>query len=151
MTAHDRSSAGERRLVAASVALVLWDDRTLVLRRRPDERSFAHRWCLPGGRIEPGESPLEAAVRETAEETGLRVAVHDALGPRVVSLHDRPIDFEIHRFVARAAHDRVLLSEEHVAARWLTRVEAARAHDLLPSGLAGEVTTELLAHFARGG
>jgi len=33
------------------------------------------RWSLPGGRVEPGESDVEALVREMAEETGLVVAV----------------------------------------------------------------------------
>lgn len=32
-------------------------------------------WCLPGGRIEPGETPEQAAVREVKEETGLHVKV----------------------------------------------------------------------------
>lgn len=32
-----------------------------------------HHWDLPKGGIDPGESPLEAAVRETREETGLRL------------------------------------------------------------------------------
>lgn len=45
------------------------DGRWLILRRaRPPER-----WELPGGRARPGESPADAAVRETDEEIGLRV------------------------------------------------------------------------------
>lgn len=38
-------------------------------------------WVTPGGGIDPGETPLDAGVRELAEETGLRVAASDLVGP----------------------------------------------------------------------
>jgi ADP-ribose pyrophosphatase YjhB (NUDIX family) len=34
-------------------------------------------WTMPGGNIDPGESPAEAVVREVREETGLQVTVED--------------------------------------------------------------------------
>ncbi len=49
------------------------------------------RWLQPGGHVEPGEAPWDAAVRETQEETGLD-AVHPADGPRLihVDVHEGP-------------------------------------------------------------
>lgn len=44
-----------------------------------------HRWMQPGGHIDPGEAPPEAARRETVEETGLIVA-HPPGGPLLLNL-----------------------------------------------------------------
>jgi 8-oxo-dGTP pyrophosphatase MutT (NUDIX family) len=48
-----------------------------------------HRWLQPGGHLEPGEAPWDAALRESEEETGLEVR-HPAGGPRLlhVDVHD---------------------------------------------------------------
>src|SRR5688572_24859482 len=52
------------------------DGRLLLLRHAYDRR----RWGPPGGRIEPGEDPLDAVVREAREETGVDVAVEHLIG-----------------------------------------------------------------------
>ena len=51
-----------------AVAIVVCNARVLVVLRRRPGRSYA---VLPGGGVEPGESPAQAAVRELAEETSL--------------------------------------------------------------------------------
>jgi acetyl-CoA carboxylase carboxyl transferase subunit beta len=53
---------------AASVALIDHDKVLLIQRNRAPYHGL---WTLPGGRLEPGETPEEAAVREIREELGL--------------------------------------------------------------------------------
>lgn len=40
-------------------------------------RNDPTRWGLPGGKVDPGETPLQAIVRETFEEVGIRLAIQD--------------------------------------------------------------------------
>lgn len=80
---------------AARVLLVDAQQRVLLLHGGdPDEPDRGRWWITPGGGIEPGESSTQAAVRELAEETGLRVGV-DELGGVV---HERVTEF---RFAGR--------------------------------------------------
>ena len=52
-----------------------------LLCRRPSRiKRHASQYALPGGRIEAGEAPLDAALRETAEELGLELGADDVVG-----------------------------------------------------------------------
>ncbi len=61
-----------------AVALLWRADRFLVAKRRP-EGLLGGLWELPGGKVEPGESPEEAVVREVREELGADCRVHTDL------------------------------------------------------------------------
>jgi len=65
--------------IEVALALVNSGDCWLVSRRSTG-RVFAGYWEFPGGKIAVGESPTEAAVRETWEETGLAVEPVGLLG-----------------------------------------------------------------------
>jgi len=52
----------------------------LLTRRTSKLKDHPGQWALPGGRVDPGESPLEAAMREAHEEVGLRLTPDDLLG-----------------------------------------------------------------------
>ena len=56
------------------------DPALMLTRRAAGLRSHAGQWALPGGRIDAGETPEQAALREMAEEVGLRLAPLAVLG-----------------------------------------------------------------------
>ncbi len=75
--------------VAIAVAVVEHNGKFLVGRRREGD-PLAGLWEFPGGKIEDGESPQDAARRECREETGLDVRIGPAY-PAVVHRYDHAI------------------------------------------------------------
>ena len=57
------------------VAGLIWSEgRVLICQRKPDD-AFPGKWEFPGGKIEAGEEPEAALVRELGEELGIRATV----------------------------------------------------------------------------
>ncbi len=59
-----------KTVLVAAVALVDRDGRVL-LARRPEGKAMAGLWEFPGGKVEPGETPEAALIRELREELGI--------------------------------------------------------------------------------
>lgn len=57
-----------RRMTVGARMMLVDGDKVLLVRQ-----SYVRGWQFPGGGVEPGETALEAAIRETFEETGLQV------------------------------------------------------------------------------
>ncbi|CAN5141144.1 hypothetical protein BH20ACT5_BH20ACT5_03000 [soil metagenome] len=80
----------------------------LALRNRPPI------WNLPGGSVEPGETPWDAAVREVREEVGVEVAVE-----RLTGLYDRSPDGDpVLVFLCRLLTGQPATSAEAVRVEW---------------------------------
>ncbi|MFG2587102.1 NUDIX hydrolase [Streptomyces sp. NPDC048438] len=73
----------------AAYAVCIEDGRVLLARHAPPEEES--NWTLPGGGVEHAEDPLDAVIREVAEETGLEAVVERLLGvdSRVVPAGER--------------------------------------------------------------
>lgn len=80
-------------------------------------------WTFPGGKIEPGESPKQAAVREVEEETGALVRASGTIGQRVHPETGRLLVYVVAGPVHEAAVA-VAAPGELAEVRWVTLADA---------------------------
>ena len=69
----------------AAVALTVVDNEAgegaiILTRRSPRLNAHTGQWALPGGRLDEGETPIDAALREMREEIGLDIGAENVLG-----------------------------------------------------------------------
>ena len=114
-------------------AILLKGDKVLCAQRGKNKYDYlSYRWEFPGGKIEPGESPEQAVVREIREELAIEIIVQKLL---TVVEYDYP-DFHLQMYcflceICERKAGRPVL-REHEAARWLTR-ETIDEVDWLPA------------------
>ncbi|MFE0632055.1 NUDIX hydrolase [Streptomyces sp. NPDC058864] len=104
-----------------SAAIVVREGRVLMVRRRMREGELS--WQFPAGGTEPGESPGEAAVRETLEETGLTVSAVEFLGGRVHPETKRLMSYTACDVLSGTAH--IADEDELAELAWVARAELA--------------------------
>jgi 8-oxo-dGTP pyrophosphatase MutT (NUDIX family) len=125
---------GARGAISVSCTAAIFDHAAsaILLTRRSDNGQ----WCLPGGRIEPGETVWEACQREIREETGLETSFVRLIG--IYSSPDWLIEYPSGDriqavscfFDVRVTSGIPALSDETTELRYFTRDECA-ALDLL--------------------
>jgi 8-oxo-dGTP diphosphatase len=96
------------------VGAAILDDGRVLAARRTSPAAVAGRWEFPGGKVEAGEAPDEALVREIAEELGCGIEISSWLDP-VVAL---PGGHELSVAVAWLVRG-VPVPIEHDELRWL--------------------------------
>lgn len=80
--------------------VIICQERILLVRHAMD--SNGHHLSIPKGLIEPGESPLRAAIRETFEETGIRVSSDDINAkPFLMNIETKTFQRRVIYFVAK--------------------------------------------------
>ena len=104
-------------VLVAALALIDSDDRVL-LAQRPHGKSMAGLWEFPGGKVEPGEVPEHAVIREAKEELDIDIE-RSCLAPLTFASHSYP-DFHLLMllYVCRIWHG-VAQSVEGQTLKWV--------------------------------
>ena len=110
------------------VCAVIEREGRILIAQRPPTKLLPLKWEFPGGKVEPGEDPAAAIVREIREELGCTVTVVRPLPPFV---HDyRTVVITMIPFVCVLAPESAAPhAHEHVAIAWVTSGEL-RGYDL---------------------
>ena len=119
-------------VLVAAVALIDPDGRVLIA-QRPEGKAMAGLWEFPGGKVEPGETPEAALIRELDEELGLDTWA-SCLAPLTFASHAYD---DFHLLMPLFACRKWLGTpepREHAALKWV-RPERLRDHPMPPADL----------------
>ena len=144
-----RAKVGTDLLLLPAVALAVFDDQGRVLLARHLDSDA---WATIGGAMDPGESPEQAALRELAEETGLRasiqglVGVYGGPGFEVTYEDGARSSYVVSLFAARLDGGEVVLQEDELAEHGWFAPEDAVARATRPD--MGQMLPDALAWWA---
>jgi 8-oxo-dGTP diphosphatase len=127
------SDASKRRLLLVAAAALLDLSGRVLITQRPQHKQLGGLWEFPGGKVEPGEAPENALVRELEEELSL-IVEPDALDPFAFASHAYP-DFHLLMPLYVATKWRGVIKLEPnaaQAAKWVTPHEL-RDHEMPPA------------------
>lgn len=113
----------KKKPVGAAIIVINSDGHILILKRAPESYFAPDKWGYPGGKIEEGETSLEAAVRETQEETQLRVRNVKSLGV---------FNEAVAAFYSDSFDGKVEIDFEHTDWKWVPPAQLS-SYDLAPS------------------
>ncbi len=111
------------------VAALIWQEGRFLICQRPAHKARGLLWEFVGGKVEPGETPQQALIRECREELDITVAVGDVFWQVIHAYPDLTIQLTVFCATIQTGTPRLL---EHMDARWITPKEIPQ-YDFCPA------------------
>lgn len=122
-------------------AVILNNDRILVVQRAKNESFLPNIWETPGGEVQRGETPEDGCIREVLEEVGISVVVKDPCHYFEYIDKENRKSSCTHYITCVQGEPTIKLSSEHTCYRWISQ-EEIKDIDVTP-----EMADALLAAF----
>lgn len=104
-------------VLVVAVALIDTDGRVLIA-QRPEGKQLAGLWEFPGGKVEPGERPEAALIRELREELGIETK-ESCLAPFVFASHTYDSFHLLMPLYLCRRWEGTVVAREHAALKWV--------------------------------
>ncbi|MGK8234111.1 CTP pyrophosphohydrolase [Roseovarius sp. EC-HK134] len=121
-----------KTVLVSAVALIDVDGRIL-LTQRPEGKSMAGLWEFPGGKVEPGETPEAALIRELEEELGINTWA-SCLAPLTFASHSYPDFHLLMPLFACRKWEGIVQGREGQALKWV-RAADLRSYPMPPADI----------------
>ena len=123
--------AGARPLILVAAAALIDPEGRVLIARRPEGKTMAGLWEFPGGKIEAGESPEDALVRELREELGIAVKP-PCLAPFTFASHSYDAFHLLMPLYVCRRWDGEPKAREHSAVAWIRPRELMAQRERFP-------------------
>ncbi len=117
-------------MLVTACALLDADNRVLIA-QRPPGKAMAGLWEFPGGKVEPGETPEDAVIREIAEELSVKVT-KSCLAPLTFASFDYPEFHLLMPLYVCRRWEGTPVAREHSALKWV-RANRLRDYPMPPA------------------
>ncbi|WP_224652296.1 8-oxo-dGTP diphosphatase MutT [Pectobacterium versatile] len=118
-----------QKQLSVAVGIIRNAEQQYFIARRPDGVHMAGMWEFPGGKVEEGETPEQALIRELHEETGIEASAPQVLNDKTFSTLERVIT--LHFFLVETWQGEPY-GREGQESRWVS-VEELREEEFPPA------------------
>lgn len=121
-------------MIEVVTAVIKNNEKILLLKRGYKVRTYKGKWACISGYLEKNEKPLERAIKEIEEETGLKskeIKFKKSIPPIEFYDKEEKIKWKVYPFLFETANNKIKIDWEHVEYKWV-EINEIEKYDTVP-------------------